>query len=360
MCARRAAAYEERLCGPKEEKEPRPQLLDAVFSLQPRIVRRRDVCERLGPERQAPRFLHVKAEVDGKELSRVQEEAESEPPRVKEEPALSGVKRDEEEEEDTTTLPSTGVHLKSEDDGQSGKSGGPELPSGSSRHHMTTGSDRQADGLFPPLSDSDDPSHSPDCHDSKRWKCFQCGKTFPYKSRVKQHMRIHTGEKPFACPICGKRIASRQRLALHTRIHTGEKPFVCSLCGKGFSDKGYLRRHTKVHTGEKPFACSHCGKRFSHKGHMRIHTRIHTGEKPFSCTVCGQRFSDKAILKGHAVTHTGEKPFSCSVCGQRFSDSGNHARHMKTHAGVKPFSCSACGQGFSRRYEVKTHNCVVR
>ncbi|XP_061619608.1 uncharacterized protein LOC133472567 isoform X13 [Phyllopteryx taeniolatus] len=55
MCARRTAEYEEKLCGPKEEKEPQRQLLDAVFNLQPRIVlHRADITEDLRTEWQEP------------------------------------------------------------------------------------------------------------------------------------------------------------------------------------------------------------------------------------------------------------------------------------------------------------------
>ncbi|XP_061525894.1 uncharacterized protein LOC133398271 isoform X2 [Phycodurus eques] len=51
MCSRSTAEYEEELCGPKEEKEPQRQRLDAVFNRQPRTVPRR---AGLGIENQEP------------------------------------------------------------------------------------------------------------------------------------------------------------------------------------------------------------------------------------------------------------------------------------------------------------------
>ncbi|XP_061525865.1 uncharacterized protein LOC133398252 isoform X2 [Phycodurus eques] len=119
-----------------------------------------DVSEHLGPERQEPKFLRIKAEMEDKGPPRIKEEEELEPPHIKEEPV------EEEEEEDITTAPSTGVHLKSEDDGQSVKKREAEFPRSGSSQHMTTESDgdhcggSHADGLFAPLSDSDNTSHS--------------------------------------------------------------------------------------------------------------------------------------------------------------------------------------------------------
>ena len=53
--------------------------------------------------------------------------------------------------------------------------------------------------------------------------------------------------KPFTCSHCQKSFPRRERLKEHERIHTGEKPFKCHICGKSFSDSGNFSNHKRGH-----------------------------------------------------------------------------------------------------------------
>ncbi|CDQ93802.1 unnamed protein product, partial [Oncorhynchus mykiss] len=61
----------------------------------------------------------------------------------------------------------------------------------------------------------------------------------------------------------------------------------CSHCGKGCNRLWDLKQHEKMHTGEKPYHCSQCGKCFYWSGDLKKHERRHTGEKPYHCSQCG-------------------------------------------------------------------------
>ena len=45
-----------------------------------------------------------------------------------------------------------------------------------------------------------------------------------------------------------------------------KRRYQCSTCSKKFKHKHHLKEHERLHTGEKPYTCDKCGKRFSHSG----------------------------------------------------------------------------------------------
>lgn len=112
------------------------------------------------------------------------------------------------------------------------------------------------------------------------------------------------------------------RLAVRPRIRAE-----CYVCGADFKDNNGLRQHVKIHSGQRPFLCTECGSSFPRHTELRRHMRTHTGERPFLCTYCGKRFADSSTLTQHVRLHTGYKPFKCPCCELTFAQSS----HMKDH-----------------------------
>ncbi|XP_061726947.1 zinc finger protein 699-like [Cydia pomonella] len=111
--------------------------------------------------------------------------------------------------------------------------------------------------------------------------CEHCGQMFANSFTLRNHVRKHTGERPFACDNCPKRFDSKGKLVCHMTVHSGEKPYKCELCDILFTRKGNLQKHVRiVHMGiRKNSDCDICGRVFTTPSTMRMHVRtVHNGE----------------------------------------------------------------------------------
>lgn len=132
------------------------------------------------------------------------------------------------------------------------------------------------------------------------FKCEYCDKRFRDNNQLNNHVNIHSGKKPFPCDQCDAKFSTRGEVTRHVKYkHSFIKPHKCDQCDYSTVELSKLKRHIRMHTGERPYLCQYCDYASSDTFKLKRHLRVHTGEKPYECPVCHSRFNQSNSLKYH-------------------------------------------------------------
>lgn len=107
--------------------------------------------------------------------------------------------------------------------------------------------------------------------------CDLCGKLFKSPRHVRRHKKISHFKVPEVCDVCGTVCQGRKALDVHKKRHDERnKKHKCGDCGKAFFSDSKLQEHIRTHTKEKPFKCPLCSYTCAVKPNVHKHaTNVH-------------------------------------------------------------------------------------
>ncbi|XP_053313673.1 uncharacterized protein LOC128475228 [Spea bombifrons] len=100
--------------------------------------------------------------------------------------------------------------------------------------------------------------------------CELCGRV--YRRHVFQRDSCDLGsEVPLQLCACSVPDLGDLQPTLKNTSEKDNRKYKCAECGKAFKFKHHLKEHVRIHSGEKPYECSKCKRRFSHSGSYSSH-----------------------------------------------------------------------------------------
>ncbi|XP_053962685.1 zinc finger protein 892 [Anastrepha ludens] len=203
-----------------------------------------------------------------------------------------------------------------------------------------------------------------------RFACPKCELLVQNFAEIRGHFRASHNEDPGYMMCCGRKFPQRKALAEHIYLHWNPEHFKCTTCGRLFTDSRNLEQHEEAHVNppepkeRKMFQCDKCPKVFTTKAAFEHHSfskHVPKSEFKFSCTQCNKKLPTQRKLKDHMkYNHDPESTIICDKCGKQVRTQYLKKHHQLEHSEQprpvpQPMQCQICGTWLRHMSGLKQH-----
>uniref|UniRef100_H2L5S2 Zinc finger protein 341 n=1 Tax=Oryzias latipes TaxID=8090 RepID=H2L5S2_ORYLA len=191
-------------------------------------------------------------------------------------------------------------------------------------------------------------------------KCSFCDKTFTKNFDLQQHIRSHTGEKPFQCIVCGRAFAQKSNVKKHMQTHKVWPMSVASTVSRlpitvkvPLADPG----STQGEEIQPPVQMQADAPSDQNLPGQAQTKQIVLIDSSYQCQFCAGKFRTYFQLKSHLTQHKGEQVYKCVLksCCQTFQKLDQFLEHIRTHQEQLTYRCHLCSKVFPSLFELGVH-----
>uniref|UniRef100_A0A1B6D4J0 C2H2-type domain-containing protein n=1 Tax=Clastoptera arizonana TaxID=38151 RepID=A0A1B6D4J0_9HEMI len=203
-----------------------------------------------------------------------------------------------------------------------------------------------------------------DIENDKRLKCLHCGKLFGKNFDLQQHVRSHTGERPYQCVVCGRAFTQKSNVKKHMATHkVWPKPLRTLSTPESEMIDADLKESLVNDSIDRSYHCQFCTAVFPNFYQLKTHRKQHSHHKVYKCIQkkCNETFEDLDLFLEHTtVVHADEAAFHCHLCNKEFASLDDLGTHQYEH-GVRPrpshksVTCKKCKSRFSSIETLEKH-----